>query len=292
MLERAATTDTDRTLAPLHKVVSAEPVLTPAGAALVRAVADHYAGTFADVVRLAVPPRHAASEKAAAARVGTGRADGGRAGGRAGPEAGRAAGPARGLPRTGRRTWRRCAPGARRGRCGRSRRARRRRRTGRPASPRRPGPASRAAGARSCSRPTSATSPGSRPPASPRSAGPGWSRWSPRRARRPATGRSSPRCTAGRSVVVGNRAAAYAPVPRPRPGRAVGRRRRPVGRAARALPAHPRGAGAPGGAERGGGAVRLVRAHGRAAGLRRARLAAADRPGPGRACGTRRRGCG
>ena len=66
VLERVAVSDTDRTLAPLHKVVSAEPVLSPAGAALVRGVADHYAGTFADVVRLAVPPRHAASEKAAA----------------------------------------------------------------------------------------------------------------------------------------------------------------------------------------------------------------------------------
>ena len=65
VLERASTTDTDRVLAPLHKVVSAEPVLPPAGAALVRAVADHYAGTFSDVVRLAVPPRHAAAEKAA-----------------------------------------------------------------------------------------------------------------------------------------------------------------------------------------------------------------------------------
>jgi primosomal protein N' (replication factor Y) len=64
VLERAATTETDRTLAPLHKVVSAEPVLTPEVAALVRGVADHYAGTFADVVRLAVPPRHAAAEKA------------------------------------------------------------------------------------------------------------------------------------------------------------------------------------------------------------------------------------
>jgi len=68
VLERAATTDTDRVLAPLHKVVSAEPVLTPETSALVRAVADHYAGTFVDVVRLAVPPRHAATEKAAAAR--------------------------------------------------------------------------------------------------------------------------------------------------------------------------------------------------------------------------------
>lgn len=55
----------DRTdLAPLQKVVSPEPVLTAGTAALVRAVADHYAGSFADVVRTAVPPRHAATERA------------------------------------------------------------------------------------------------------------------------------------------------------------------------------------------------------------------------------------
>ena len=51
-------------LSSLHKVVSPEPVLTPGVTALVRAVADHYAGSFADVVRAAVPPRHAATEKA------------------------------------------------------------------------------------------------------------------------------------------------------------------------------------------------------------------------------------
>lgn len=51
-------------LADLQKVVSAEPVLTAEVTALVRAVADHYAGSFADVVRAAVPPRHAATEKA------------------------------------------------------------------------------------------------------------------------------------------------------------------------------------------------------------------------------------
>ncbi|HHV22812.1 MAG TPA: primosomal protein N' [Propionibacterium sp.] len=53
-----------RTLSPLERVVSPEPVLTPEVAQLVRAVADHYAGSFADVMRLAVPPRHAATEKA------------------------------------------------------------------------------------------------------------------------------------------------------------------------------------------------------------------------------------
>lgn len=44
-------------------VVSPEPVLTPETAALARTVADRYAGTLSDVLRLAVPPRHAAAEK-------------------------------------------------------------------------------------------------------------------------------------------------------------------------------------------------------------------------------------
>jgi len=50
-------------LSPLARVVSPEPVLSEPVTALVRAVADHYAGGFADVVRAAVPPRHAATEK-------------------------------------------------------------------------------------------------------------------------------------------------------------------------------------------------------------------------------------
>lgn len=65
VLERAADTDHPGTLAPLYKVVSAEPVLTPEIDRLIRQVADHYAGSYADVLRLAVPPRHAATEKAA-----------------------------------------------------------------------------------------------------------------------------------------------------------------------------------------------------------------------------------
>jgi primosomal protein N' (replication factor Y) (superfamily II helicase) len=44
----------------LERVVSAEPVLTPELAGLARAVADWYGGTLADVLRLAIPPRHAA----------------------------------------------------------------------------------------------------------------------------------------------------------------------------------------------------------------------------------------
>ncbi|MGB7964405.1 MAG: primosomal protein N' [Propionicimonas sp.] len=63
ILERPQTTQRNE-LSPLHAVVSPEPVLTPAVANLVREVADHYAGSFADVVRLAVPPRHGVTEKA------------------------------------------------------------------------------------------------------------------------------------------------------------------------------------------------------------------------------------
>lgn len=64
ILARTTVADPDRTLAPLERVISAEVVLTPAIAELVRSVADHYAGTFADVVRLAVPPRHGLTENA------------------------------------------------------------------------------------------------------------------------------------------------------------------------------------------------------------------------------------
>lgn len=48
----------------LELVLGAERVLTPAVVKLVRGVADHYCGTFADVVRMAVPPRHARTEAA------------------------------------------------------------------------------------------------------------------------------------------------------------------------------------------------------------------------------------
>ena len=64
ILDRLAASDHDGSLAALHKVISPEPVLTHEIADLIRRVADHYAGTFADVMRLAVPPRHAATERA------------------------------------------------------------------------------------------------------------------------------------------------------------------------------------------------------------------------------------
>ncbi len=73
ILERCARSDHGGTLAPLHKVVSAEPVLTAEVAALIRQVADHYASCFADVLRLAVPPRHAATERADRRSSGTDR---------------------------------------------------------------------------------------------------------------------------------------------------------------------------------------------------------------------------
>ena len=63
VLERAATTDHQGSLTAIRRVVSALPVLSSEVRELCRAVADRYAGTFMDVVRLAVPPRHATTEK-------------------------------------------------------------------------------------------------------------------------------------------------------------------------------------------------------------------------------------
>ena len=63
VLERRAEAEHEGRLAPLRRVVSPEPVLTPALLALGRAVAERYAGTLGDVLRLAIPPRHATAEK-------------------------------------------------------------------------------------------------------------------------------------------------------------------------------------------------------------------------------------
>jgi primosomal protein N' (replication factor Y) (superfamily II helicase) len=62
ILERRNNTDHVGKLAWLERVVSAEVVLTPEIRHLVDAVAARYAGTRADVLRLAVPPRHAKVE--------------------------------------------------------------------------------------------------------------------------------------------------------------------------------------------------------------------------------------
>ena len=62
IIERRARAEHEGPLASLRKVVSDEPALTPAVLALAREVARHYGGTVGDVLRLAVPPRHARAE--------------------------------------------------------------------------------------------------------------------------------------------------------------------------------------------------------------------------------------
>jgi primosomal protein N' (replication factor Y) len=69
LLERTETSDHEGRLARLERVISPEPVLTPEIFDLARAVADRYAGTLADVLRLAIPPRHATAEREALAAV-------------------------------------------------------------------------------------------------------------------------------------------------------------------------------------------------------------------------------
>ncbi|MGI5159631.1 primosomal protein N' [Microbispora sp. CA-102843] len=84
LLERLADSEHEGRLSFLERVISPEPVLTPDIARLARAVADRYAGTMPDVLRLALPPRHARVEaeartparRAAAPGDGTGAAVG------------------------------------------------------------------------------------------------------------------------------------------------------------------------------------------------------------------------
>ncbi|MEU3554055.1 primosomal protein N' [Streptomyces fragilis] len=64
IVERLAESDYSGPLAALAQVVSPEPVLGPDLLALCRAVADRYAGSLADVLQLAVPPRNATAERA------------------------------------------------------------------------------------------------------------------------------------------------------------------------------------------------------------------------------------
>jgi primosomal protein N' (replication factor Y) (superfamily II helicase) len=63
ILERRSDTDHIGKLGWLDRVVSSERVLTPDVRRLADAVAARYAGTRADVLRLAIPPRHANVEK-------------------------------------------------------------------------------------------------------------------------------------------------------------------------------------------------------------------------------------
>ncbi|MGV9253381.1 primosomal protein N' [Streptomyces sp. NPDC003697] len=63
LVERRADSDYSGPLAALAQVVSPEPVLSPELLGLARAVADRYAGSVADVLQLAVPPRSARAEQ-------------------------------------------------------------------------------------------------------------------------------------------------------------------------------------------------------------------------------------
>ncbi len=68
VVQRAEHTDHSESpakLARLQRVVSAEVVLSSQLLAVTRRVADHYAGVLADVLRLAIPPRHAGAESKA-----------------------------------------------------------------------------------------------------------------------------------------------------------------------------------------------------------------------------------
>ncbi|MEV6904780.1 primosomal protein N' [Amycolatopsis sp. NPDC051372] len=62
LVERTDTTEYERKLAYLERVTSSEPVLPPSLHAVCRSVADRYGGTLSDVLRLALPPRHAKAE--------------------------------------------------------------------------------------------------------------------------------------------------------------------------------------------------------------------------------------
>lgn len=63
LIDRTEDPSTGAKLQPLRRVVSAERVLTPEVLALARVAARRYAGTTADVLRLALPPRVAKVEK-------------------------------------------------------------------------------------------------------------------------------------------------------------------------------------------------------------------------------------
>jgi primosomal protein N' (replication factor Y) len=62
VLERVQESEHEGRLTFLERAVGAEPVLTPETIQLFRAIADRWAGTFVDVVRLGVPARHVSAE--------------------------------------------------------------------------------------------------------------------------------------------------------------------------------------------------------------------------------------
>ncbi len=63
VLERAATSEHVGRLAFITRAFSSQPVVSAEIAELARELADRYAGTLSDVLRLAIPPRHAAAGK-------------------------------------------------------------------------------------------------------------------------------------------------------------------------------------------------------------------------------------
>ena len=67
--DRVDDSDHTGTLAFIAKVVSSEPVLHQEVLELAQAVADRYAGSVGDVLRLAIPPRHARAESAVRAEA-------------------------------------------------------------------------------------------------------------------------------------------------------------------------------------------------------------------------------
>src|SRR4051794_29706657 len=62
LLERVESSEYGKKLTYLERVTSPEPVLSPEVAELARVVADRFAGTLIDVLRMAIPPRHARAE--------------------------------------------------------------------------------------------------------------------------------------------------------------------------------------------------------------------------------------
>lgn len=66
VLERVAEPEHQGRLSPIRRVIGADAVLTPSLAELATELAATHAGTRADVLRLAIPPRHARAEKACA----------------------------------------------------------------------------------------------------------------------------------------------------------------------------------------------------------------------------------
>lgn len=64
VLRRTARPTTDRALAPIRRLVSEDVVISPAMLRVCADVAARCAGTLGDVLRLAIPPRHARAERA------------------------------------------------------------------------------------------------------------------------------------------------------------------------------------------------------------------------------------